>query len=474
MLGQRQGDAVVEYALHVVDVGLGLVYGIGGEEAGGRHLLRVAHADEVLAACYGSYCLAGGHLRCLVEDDEVEGRLPEVDVLCHRYGAHEHAGAEPWQQGGQLLHDAAYADASPARCQPSLQQCHLGVGGYLVGLPRQLCGELVEEHLLGELLELCGQLAVAAYGIVEEQPVEHLQLLVAVHDVDGQPPVGAAQHALGQLAAHDGRCLQCLDGEAELLCAQLRQPCAPLCPVAHLAVVLCPVVDGSGYVCQLRVAAQVYGARLRHQCVERLQGTLAGPGGGGAHGGALVAAVGFGHVVAHLQLPAERLQVAFGEVGLVGPHLFDEVVLGEELRQHPFLADHLPLGAQLACVEGEHLVGVFGQQLLLHADVVAQRPQVAYGHGASSGGQQHVVQLLAQHGQLLLQRLSCSLAGIPQLQPLQGVAAGRAADGEHGVELSQRLCGGLQLLLGQPLYELIRRFQRLRALQRLVAGYAVV
>ena len=60
--GQRQGDTVVENALHIVDVSLGLVYGVGGEETGGRHLFGVAHADERFSSCDSSHGLAGGHL----------------------------------------------------------------------------------------------------------------------------------------------------------------------------------------------------------------------------------------------------------------------------------------------------------------------------------------------------------------------------------------------------------------------------
>ena len=72
MLTQREGDAVVEDALHIIDVGLFLVNGVGREETGRRHLLAVAHDNERLTAGNGSNGLTGGHLRSLVEDDQVK------------------------------------------------------------------------------------------------------------------------------------------------------------------------------------------------------------------------------------------------------------------------------------------------------------------------------------------------------------------------------------------------------------------
>ena len=81
--GQREGDAVIEDALHIVDVGFGFINGIGGEEAGRWHLFRVAHADEGFSSSNGSNGFACGHLGCLVEANDVEGWLVEVDELRH-------------------------------------------------------------------------------------------------------------------------------------------------------------------------------------------------------------------------------------------------------------------------------------------------------------------------------------------------------------------------------------------------------
>ena len=137
--GER--DTLVEDAVHVVDFRLILVHLLRGEEAGGRHLLGVAHADERLASCDGPYGLAGGHLRRLVEDDEVELLAVHVDILRHADGAHQHAGAQLGQQGGNLVDDLADAHAPAAVGDVALQDAHLRVGR---------CFERLRGHLGGQ------------------------------------------------------------------------------------------------------------------------------------------------------------------------------------------------------------------------------------------------------------------------------------------------------------------------------------
>ena len=125
VVGEGQRDAVVKDALHVVIVSFRLIDGGGHEETGGRHLLGVAHHDERLAAGNGTDGLTGRHLGGLVEDDDVELLLVEVDELGHGDGAHQHAGAQFGQQGGDLVNDLADGCAAASRLDESLKGADL-------------------------------------------------------------------------------------------------------------------------------------------------------------------------------------------------------------------------------------------------------------------------------------------------------------------------------------------------------------
>ena len=58
----RKSDAVVKDTIHVVNIRLVFIHLLSCKETRRRHLLRVTHTDECLAACYCSYCLARRHL----------------------------------------------------------------------------------------------------------------------------------------------------------------------------------------------------------------------------------------------------------------------------------------------------------------------------------------------------------------------------------------------------------------------------
>ncbi len=72
VFAEREGDAVVEDALHVVDVGFFLIDVRRGEEVGGGHLLAVAHDDKGIASGDSADGFARGNLRCFVENYQVE------------------------------------------------------------------------------------------------------------------------------------------------------------------------------------------------------------------------------------------------------------------------------------------------------------------------------------------------------------------------------------------------------------------
>ena len=95
MLTQRERNAVVEDAFHVVDGSFLVVHLVRSKETGRRHLLAVAHDNKRLAAGNGSNGLTGGHLRSLVEDDQVKLLGIQVDVLRHGDGTHQHTRAQP-------------------------------------------------------------------------------------------------------------------------------------------------------------------------------------------------------------------------------------------------------------------------------------------------------------------------------------------------------------------------------------------
>ena len=128
MRWQRQGDAVVQNALHVVVLGIALVGLLHGEETGRGHLFWVAYHDEGLTTGDGADGFARGHLRCLVEHHNIELLLIEVDELSNGEGAHQHTRTELGKQRGYLVDDMTYGGAATAGGDVTFQYTHLRIG----------------------------------------------------------------------------------------------------------------------------------------------------------------------------------------------------------------------------------------------------------------------------------------------------------------------------------------------------------
>ena len=72
-LGHVQSQTVIQDTLQILRFQIVLVYGVGGEEGGGGHLLGVTHDDRLRAASQNAHSLAGGKLGGLVKYHDVEG-----------------------------------------------------------------------------------------------------------------------------------------------------------------------------------------------------------------------------------------------------------------------------------------------------------------------------------------------------------------------------------------------------------------
>ena len=119
-LGHAEGEAVVQYALQILVFQIILVHIRRAEEGGGRQLLGIAHDDRRLRASNGADRLRRGHLRRLVEDDQVELIGDGLQILRHGGRAHQHAGADDAHERGDL------AEQAP---QPRAAQIALGKAG---------------------------------------------------------------------------------------------------------------------------------------------------------------------------------------------------------------------------------------------------------------------------------------------------------------------------------------------------------
>ena len=119
-LGHAEGEAVVQDALQVLVFEVILVHIRRTEEGGGRQLFGIAHDDRRLRACNGADRLRRGHLRRLVEDDQVELIGDGLQILRHGGRAHQHAGADDAHERGDL------AEQAP---QPRAAQIALGKAG---------------------------------------------------------------------------------------------------------------------------------------------------------------------------------------------------------------------------------------------------------------------------------------------------------------------------------------------------------
>ena len=261
MAWHGESYAVVEDAVHVVDVSLLLVHLLSGEETGRRHLLRVAHTDECLAARYCSNSLARRHLRCLVEHHKVEFLALHVDVLRHADGAHQHHRTQFRQQSGYLVNYLAYACAASSVSDVALQYAHLRVCRCRNGLTRYAGGEAAVEFFLGEFLESVGLLAVFLYYLLEQQSVEHAQLLVLVNHLHGQ----TVQHSLAESErriACRGAFLHDISRNAvQPLCVKCRRAVGVLAPVLQFVDVGKPSLRESWHRRETFLRAKPY----RHQ-----------------------------------------------------------------------------------------------------------------------------------------------------------------------------------------------------------------
>ena len=87
-------DTVIKNTVHIIDFHLILIHRLRREEACWRHLLRVAHTDQRLTTGNSTYSLTGRHLRCLVEDHQVELLIIHIKILSHTDRTHQHARTE--------------------------------------------------------------------------------------------------------------------------------------------------------------------------------------------------------------------------------------------------------------------------------------------------------------------------------------------------------------------------------------------
>src|SRR3546814_6577388 len=103
--------SLVEDAFHVVGEArlfLGVLRGGALEKGGRRHLLGVAHHDDVVAAGNGADRIPHRDLRSLVEDHEVEVLAAGGQKLGHGERAHEKAGRQRGQDIAQLAAQLAH------------------------------------------------------------------------------------------------------------------------------------------------------------------------------------------------------------------------------------------------------------------------------------------------------------------------------------------------------------------------------
>ena len=87
-------DTVIKNTVHIIDFHLILIHRLCCEEACWWHLLRVAYTDQRLTTSNGADGLTSRHLRCLIEDHQVELLPSHVDILSHTDRTHQHARTE--------------------------------------------------------------------------------------------------------------------------------------------------------------------------------------------------------------------------------------------------------------------------------------------------------------------------------------------------------------------------------------------
>ena len=397
--GHGERDTVVQDAVHVVYLRLVLVYLLRGKEAGGRHLLRVAHTDEGLATGYGTDGLAGRHLRSLVEDDEVELLAVHVDILRHADRTHQHAGTQLRQQGGYLVDDLSDAHASSTVGDVALEDAHLRVARCCQSLRRHLGRQRAVELFLAQVLEGIGGLFVFLHKVFEDEPVELCQHGVVLYDVHGL----LMAECLHQGIAHLGRLLSVLfegfDNGCEPVSEQLLALFYPETPVFQACLVgepcrrlLVHLGEPSFALC-LRVGELQQGVEPPVEVVAPLHHIGQPVGCHRLEEGLLhLVVVGFaaqtevfqqGYVFA---LACQELWhlVEDGRRGIL-PDRLHEAALGEEAGQEPLLPRQLPLVFHVVGIQAHKLLRVATGQMAQCLRHLAHPFQVGIGHLYAEG-----------------------------------------------------------------------------------------
>ena len=239
----RHGNTVVEDAFHIVERSVFLVESAGLEEARWRHLLRVAHTNERLTTGNGTHGLARWHLRSLVEHNDVELLAGQINVLRHADRAHQHAWAESWQKGWNLVDNLTDGHASSLRTDILLQDAHFRSGCCRQRDIRYLGSQFGIEFLLGQFLEFLRHAAVLLYHLLEEQTVEGLQLRLLVNHFDGLPLIHGLEQCLGSLRSVASMRQDVLDSTVESFALQFFLLHRPKAPVVRLLRVGAPYVE---------------------------------------------------------------------------------------------------------------------------------------------------------------------------------------------------------------------------------------
>ena len=102
LFGNTERKAIVQDAFQIFGIEVFFVYITRTEEGSRRELFGVAHDDGALGARERTNGFAGGKLRRLVEDDDVEQVGFRLEILCHGDRAHKNAGRKAGKERGDL------------------------------------------------------------------------------------------------------------------------------------------------------------------------------------------------------------------------------------------------------------------------------------------------------------------------------------------------------------------------------------
>ena len=234
-LGHVQRQAVLEEALHVLDLLLSLLCLDGLlEEPGRGKLLPVSGDDGRLRPSQRSDGLAGGDLGRLVEDYQVEFGVVHGDVLGHGLGAHQQAGAELGEHVGDLAQKRPDGLLHAGSADGLVELSGLGIGDGAVHVARDVPVEPVFQDALVDLgvgrvqpLELLDE-ALECGRVEHAQGFRFLPAYVDHGLVQG--PVGGVDDVL---RLHSGSYR--VAGGAEALVGELRGVVVPVGPIEDSA-----------------------------------------------------------------------------------------------------------------------------------------------------------------------------------------------------------------------------------------------